>query len=559
MWNILLRYYVIRIGRYFKKQTTAKVFTVTAFLFLGALLMIGSYLFFLEGFGYISSNEFFSQALFLYVYEIFFPFLAFLLAFSGAIFGIFSLFRGQENNWIMASPGYNTLFIHKMFTVLVSSSWPIVIVAAPFVLAVATFFNLSFFSGLVVFLGILAFSLTVTVLSVATVFFLAILLFFLGSVLNKKILSFRFIALAVLIVFLFLGMFFWFPVTENKPGEIFDITNLSTPAAGTEKIINQFEALPTHSVALAIHEVQQGYLVSAFLRWIGVLAVLFIASVLLALLKKKFLVLWQKLQEGEFKAQKKSAKPGKDNFFKKSDSLGSILFKKEWLKLIRNKRNLLWLMFSLSLWLLYSGVNYYFIKHSDFQNAQREIIPFTISALQFLVAIYFTAALVLRFAFPSFSEERKSVWIIASAPLNLGKLFIYRAVFYSFVFTVIGILFGFLNFIQFQGGWLKMILMLDMFALSIVFVSVLGLALGAIFPNFETDDPQKLSTSLPGLALIFFSLAYGVIASYAFYLFYFFDNYLAYLIFGIASAAIVLLLAYLAVQSLKKKEFVKVF
>jgi hypothetical protein len=46
-------------------------------------------------------------------------------------------------------------------------------------------------------------------------------------------------------------------------------------------------------------------------------------------------------------------------------------------------------------------------------------------------------------------------------------------------------------------------------------VTLYGLALGALFPNFETDDPEILSTSFPGLTFIFTSVMYGAYAAYA--------------------------------------------
>ncbi|MFO7807140.1 MAG: hypothetical protein R6V40_01815 [Candidatus Moraniibacteriota bacterium] len=557
MFNFLLNYYSKALPRYFKREKTAKFFTLAGFFVLGGALIWGLYLFFMEGFGYISGSVYFGDALFLYVYEMFFPILVFLLVFSGVIFGIFSLFKGGDNYWIIASPRYETLFIHKILTVLASSLWPVIIIALPFALAVAVFFNLNILSFWLLLAGIFFFCLSAVLASVIIVFLSAGLLFLLSVFLKRNLLKSGKLTVIALLFFIVLGMFFWLPMAENRPGNIFNPEDLNASFAGTEKIEDQFGILPTHLIAKAVFQTQNKNF--PLLEWSLIVIILVGSIVVVTLLKKRFLFLWQRLQEGEFKAETKVKKHSKRNAFKKTKSLGSTFFMKEILKLVRNKRNFLWLIFSLSLWLLYSGVNYFFIKHSDFEDTQKELIPFAIAALQFLVAVYFTTALVLRFSFPSFSEERKSIWVIAGAPIDLGRVFIYRAIFYSLIFVVVGFVFGFFNFIQFEAGWLKILLSLDMFALSIVFVSVLGLSLGAIFPNFETDDPQQLSTSLPGLGFIFSSLIYGVLASYAFYRFYFLGDFWVYWIFGLFSVVIILILTFLSVKSLRNREFVKIF
>jgi ABC-2 type transport system permease protein len=545
--------------RYFRRQKTAKFFTVAAFLALGAGLVVGIFLFFIEGFGYIDESKYFGNALFLYLYEMFFPILAFFLAFSGVIFGLFSLFEGNKNYWIMASPRYELLFVHKILAVTASSFWPFAIIALPFVVAVGVFFGLGFDLSLLVFFGLLIFCLNVILASLAIVFLVAGVHFIIGKILKKNLLSSGKLTASVLAVFVLAGMFFWMPMVKDRPGNIFDAEDLSASAAGVEKIEKQFDILPTHFIAKAVFETQNKNISGAVLPWSLNLIFFLAMAVFFVFLKKKFLFLWQKLQEGNFKADTETKQKGKRNAFGRVNTPATAFFVKESLKLFRNKKNLLWLFFSLLLWFLYSGINYFFINHSDFEEVENNLIPFLISALQFLVAVYFTVALVLRFSFPSFSEEKKSVWVIAGAPIDLGRIFVYRSIFYSLVFLLLGLAFASFNFIQFETGWLKFLLTLDMFALSIVFVSVLGLALGAIFPNFETDDPQQLSTSLPGLGFIFSSLAYGFLASYAFYRFYFLNEFWVYLIFGIASVVIILALIAISVKSLRKREFVKIF
>jgi hypothetical protein len=54
--------------------------------------------------------------------------------------------------------------------------------------------------------------------------------------------------------------------------------------------------------------------------------------------------------------------------------------------------------------------------------------------------------------------------------------------------------------------------------LATVTVTALGVSMGALFPRFETDDPQQLGTSMPGIGLIAVSLLYGAVGASAFFM-----------------------------------------
>ena len=52
---------------------------------------------------------------------------------------------------------------------------------------------------------------------------------------------------------------------------------------------------------------------------------------------------------------------------------------------------------------------------------------------------------------------------------------------------------------------------------TIIFIVTLGLSLGALFPNTETDDSETISTSMPGLFFTALSLVYGSISAFILY------------------------------------------
>jgi hypothetical protein len=91
-----------------------------------------------------------------------------------------------------------------------------------------------------------------------------------------------------------------------------------------------------------------------------------------------------------------------------------------------------------------------------------------------------------------------------------------------------------------------------------VFVVTLGLVLGAIFPNFDTDDPEVLGTSLPGLAFVFGSLIYGGLGAGAYY-YYLSRGYgFTLVLFELITVALVGFMLVATPRLLRRIEFVRI-
>jgi hypothetical protein len=69
------------------------------------------------------------------------------------------------------------------------------------------------------------------------------------------------------------------------------------------------------------------------------------------------------------------------------------------------------------------------------------------------------------------------------------------------------------------SSWVSSALIFILYVLmASITLTLVGLGLGARFPNFTTDDPEELSTTLPGFGFVGISLIYGTIAAYSYYL-----------------------------------------
>ena len=126
-------------------------------------------------------------------------------------------------------------------------------------------------------------------------------------------------------------------------------------------------------------------------------------------------------------------------------------------------------------------------------------------------------AFALRFVFPSFSVEKKTLWILESAPLTFRKIFLSKYAFYTSLFLVVGLLMEYINILILRVSFISASYSLFLFISAIIFIITLALSMGAIFPSQDSDDPEAVSTSMSGLFFTALSLLYGAISTFILY------------------------------------------
>jgi hypothetical protein len=273
-----------------------------------------------------------------------------------------------------------------------------------------------------------------------------------------------------------------------------------------------------------------------------------------ALLSGRWLAIWQKLQEGR-SAPRLGARKSAPLPWLLSGRLGAI-FEKEALVMFRNGRNLAWLGFLFALWLAQAALNFFVRRNLERYQALNETIPEFVQALQVVVAIYFVSAFVLRFAFPSFSSERKTAWILASAPLENGHIYRAKLLFYAVTFALIGLAISLVNAFLIPAAIGSSLLFLAYAILGMISVTAFGMAMGALFPNFETDDPQVLSTSFTGLFFTAVSVAFGSFGAWALYQHVARSSFIPGLAFGMIALAVIAFAWFIVPRRIRHMEFV---
>ncbi|MGZ4778873.1 MAG: putative ABC transporter permease subunit, partial [Thermoanaerobaculia bacterium] len=128
------------------------------------------------------------------------------------------------------------------------------------------------------------------------------------------------------------------------------------------------------------------------------------------------------------------------------------------------------------------------------------------------MAGFVVAGICMRFAYPSVSAEGKAFWLVRSAPIAYRdflrvKVFVYGAPLILVSMTLT----AFANIALDAPVTVWMFTMTGAALLAITLVS-LGVALGALMPNFAAENPLQVGLSLGGFAYMALSLGYvGVI------------------------------------------------
>ncbi len=124
------------------------------------------------------------------------------------------------------------------------------------------------------------------------------------------------------------------------------------------------------------------------------------------------------------------------------------------------------------------------------------------------MAGFVIAAICLRFAFPSLSAEGKQFWILEAAPISFRRILWTKVGVYLFPLLGVGLLLTVLANLLLDAsgpiwGWT-----LAGSLMSTCGLTAMGVGMGAIAPNFKSENPMEVAVSLGGLAYMAVSMLY---------------------------------------------------
>lgn len=534
--------------RYFQNNKIARI-SVTV-LILAIIGSIAFGVFYLAKIGLkftqIENDIFMNQVGPLYIYELFLLLTGFLVFVSSIIFALVNFFKGYKDAWIMASPKYRTMLWANSFKAINNSTWAIVIISIPLLIAAGQVFQFSFLAVFLSVLAVLIFAVICSLLAIMIIFIFSILLNLL------RIKNFKVLASIVIAVVVYIAVFIWQRVVNMNLEKIFQVDNIINPSLSV--FADYFSVFPSHLPAMAILNFQLGDAMTA-IKYVGLLLVaLFIVVLIFKFLEFKFLHIWQTFQEGPFEAKKEERQTTKHLFqgsFPKSAE--GVVYKKELLTSLRSSKNFLWFLFLAILLFAQVGVITLLDKYSTIGDSF--ILGGNIIAVQLAIVLFFITAFIVRFVFPSFSQESNTSWIMGSAPIKMSKIFYSKYKIFSLALIILGILSLLLYIIPLQISLSLSISLNIVILIAILTLTMLGLALGAMYINFESSDPNELSTSAPGISFIISALAYITLTTYLFYLSISRASYLPLVLFTVASIIMILSFKRLAIKALEKMEY----
>ncbi len=523
VFRFLYHFQGARLRRFFQQQRLARVITAT--LFVGVLVGVGLalYAFFLSGLRFINEDPTVAPVVTYYAYELFIIVLALLTAGSSLVSAVFGLFRGRDDAWVLASPRYQILLVYRTWQVLIASLWPLVLLMLPFLLAVRQVFSLGIGGLLVAMLAVLLFTVLVVLVTVVLVLLLARLLAYLDPPGGRQVPLFRQLTGAIVFLALLVTGVTWYWLKSRVAHDFTTLVQLNDVSQGLAYVTGRFELLPSHLPAAVLYVVHYGYPVWAGASLVSIICIVGAAVCFLAAAAGWYLPLWQQMQEGvrgskaDGRVERKVVASSFIGMLGHRQSTVRTLLAKERLLIYRDRQQMLWFGFLLFIWFIQTALVSALGSHGRIAREAGSSVPQMVQALQFLLMSYFISTFVLRFVYPSFSLEARSAWIIASAPVDLKKLYTAKFLFFSTAFVVIGLAIGIFNSVLLGMPVITSGLIGVAFAVATVLLVSLGLALAAWYPNFESDDPQVLSTSLPALVFIFISFLYGGLGSLLLY------------------------------------------
>ena len=140
-----------------------------------------------------------------------------------------------------------------------------------------------------------------------------------------------------------------------------------------------------------------------------------------------------------------------------------------------------------------------------------EVSFFLINVVSFLnlgLAGFVVAAIAARFVFPGMSLEGRMMWLLRSSPLDVRTLFIAKYWVGTIPLLLIALpLIVATNVILQASPLILGITTVSMIGVTFA-MTALALGLGAIYPNFETDNMAEIPTSFGGLVFMMTAVSY---------------------------------------------------
>ncbi len=131
-----------------------------------------------------------------------------------------------------------------------------------------------------------------------------------------------------------------------------------------------------------------------------------------------------------------------------------------------------------------------------------------IAFLNLGLAGFVVASIAARFVFPAMSLEGRMTWLLRSSPLDSRRLFWVKYWVGTVPLLLVALpLILITNLLLNVSTFLLVVSTVTMIGVTLA-CAALALAFGALYPNYETDNPAEIPTSFGGLVFMMTAVVY---------------------------------------------------
>ncbi len=477
----------------FFRDSRFKIFVVTlaSLFFLGGLFLL-----FLEGFQFIQTLPLISFLIVKRLLYLLFLLIFFLLVFSAIVSSYTTLFSRGELDLLFSLPlPYSTLFFVKYLESVFYSSWAFIFVGFPFIMAYSVSLNLP-----VSFLGIfLIASLPYIFLSASIGILFTQILSRILSLQRWRVYLFAFLVLLTPLFYLFYKMSTLPPLKPElllMVKQVFRHFRLSQhpylPGYWISTVLFSFQERDWSSVLRYLSYLYGGALVSFFVN--------------LAVSEKFYFPAFSN-SRGSVREKRVRREPLlvpllRKTFFFLPYSWRALVLK-DVKTFFRDARQ--WSQF-----LIFFGILLFYIVNLRYYAYIRLNPSFKllVSMVNLASMGFILSTLTIRFIYPQISLEGRRVWLLKLSSLGLREVVWEKFLLTTFLsLGVVAPLILLTNYFL-RNPLYFWFLSLYLVVLMSLGISALSVGLGAVFPNFSSDNPAKIVSGFGGTLTFVLTMVY---------------------------------------------------
>jgi ABC-2 type transport system permease protein len=497
----ILHYKTIALGSYFKEMNGERIVKLLVGILVMSLFFSGGLYLFYKVFNYLAGLMDIGYLLINKIISLGFLAIFVMLIISNLVTSISTLYKSQETSFLLTTPAnYRQVFTVKFIDNMVFSTWAVLLMGLPVILAYGLVRGFSVWEYLFEFLCVL---MPFVIIPACIGVMASIFMFMISRLVRPRTL------ILWTMTILFLGVALYFKLGQP--------TSLALNVVSDWRVLNQylnsmgatsFPFLPSYWVSetLRIMASDGGNLLFTYM--LALISTAFLAvNLVFAVANKYYYRSWlASLENIDSDYRRAAQRRRQSTFFRLPHWLPSdfrAVLAKDLKMFVREPAQ--WAQFSVLLVLLVIYlVNLKYFPTDLKDSFWKTFIGFT----NYAFSGFILATLSVRFVFPNISLEGLSFWVVASSPMSKGRLFWEKFWVAFFIFMLISEVLAFVSNIMLGLRGVLMILTFISVLLMSVSLTSLSVGLGAIYPRFEERNPGKIASTMGGMLATVLSLAY---------------------------------------------------